>query len=1068
MFALIPLQSRVFRIIAAKRKTQLALTDKRVKMQNEALSGIKIIKLNAWEAPMLASISAVRAEELAVARNLAYINAFVSCLITTLPTLVAVSAFTLYSAVMKREMAAWIIFPALSLFNQLRFPIMFLPRVLSMCADALVSLKRLQRYIALVESESAAPRMPWPADAAAAAARAPGASSEVLASISGGSFHFAPLQRGESPFLRDVTLELRRGALTLVVGQVGSGKSTLAAALLGEMALCSAATTAPRVNGRVAYVAQSAWVQSITLKENVLFGLPFDQARYEAAVAAACLGPDVALLPNGHDTEIGERGITLSGGQRARVAIARAVYADADVYILDDPLSALDAHVGRAVFNECIRGVLRDKAVLLITHALAYCADADTVLVMDAGRIAEAGPYPTLMAARSKFATLMAEYGSVGAAEEEAEEPSVATLQASGEAAPAAAAAAPAKAAAAPGAGAKMIEAEKREEGSVKWSVFSSYAAAFPGGWHTISVLLLLNVVKQLAAIGSTLWLAVWSGTKLGPSWHDAGYLTVYALFSIAVALVTYLKSVAWTYCGIEAAGALHARLLHAALSVRLTWFDVTPLGRILQRFSKDTDTCDNSLPASWNSTTEFLTGLASVIVTICVIEPTVIPLFLPIGWLYFRVQAYFRASYREIKRLDGVSGSPIYAHFSETLAGLATIRAFGHQARFLGANLARVGANQRAFYAQRCACDRWLPVRLETVGNLIVLAVALLGVPYAGTAYAPFVGLVLSFSLDLTGLLSWVIRQWSETEAGMVSVERVAEYASLPTEEDSVPAERGAREPAPPAWPRAGALRLEALSLRYQPAMPLVLRAVSADIAAGEKVGVVGRTGSGKSTLLVALWRLVEPEPGGRVWLDGVDTSRLPLEQLRGALTCIPQEPVLFSGTMRHNLHPIGAHDGAAAVTDAALWDALDAVGMKRAISATGLGLDAQCAEFGASFSAGERQLLSLARALLRNTKVVCLDEATASVDLESDARMQAVIAQRFAACTVVVIAHRLHTIISSSRIMCMAAGELVAMGSPAALLADPASVFSALVAETGEEALLRAKAAAAAAPSV
>jgi ABC-type multidrug transport system fused ATPase/permease subunit len=345
--------------------------------------------------------------------------------------------------------------------------------------------------------------------------------------------------------------------------------------------------------------------------------------------------------------------------------------------------------------------------------------------------------------------------------------------------------------------------------------------------------------------------------------------------------------------------------------------------------------------------------------------------------------------------------------------------------------------------------------VRLETVGNTIVLTVALLGVPYAGTSYASFVGLVLSFSLDLTGLLSWVIRQWSETEAGMVSVERVAEYTALPSEEDTVPRSGALLEP-PPAWPRMGALKIDHLSLRYQSSMPLVLRDVCADIGAGEKVGVVGRTGSGKSSLLVALWRLCEPD-SGRVWLDGVDTSLLRLARLRGSITCIPQEPILFSGTVRHNLNPIGAAD--AAITDATLWDALDAVGMKAAISAGGLGLDAQCAEFGASFSAGERQLLSLARALLRNCRVVCLDEATASVDMESDSRMQAVIADRFRACTVIVIAHRLHTLTSSDRIMCMAAGQLVAFASPAQLLSDPDSVFTRLVDETGDAATLRAR---------
>jgi ABC-type multidrug transport system fused ATPase/permease subunit len=658
------------------------------------------------------------------------------------------------------------------------------------------------------------------------------------------------------------------------------------------------------------------------------------------------------------------------------------------------------------------------------------------------------------MSAGGKFAALMAEHAAVDS-EDELEQP-VSTASKEPAAAKAAAAQpdAPAAAKAASPQAGKLIEAEKREEGEVKWSVFSSYARSFPGGWSTVAALMVLNVLKQLASIGATLWLAVWSGRRLA-NWNNGAYLGMYAGISFGVALITYIKSLAWTYCGIKAAGTLHESLTRSVISTRLTFYDVTPLGRILQRFSKDTDVIDNTLPASWNSTTEFITGLISVIITICIIEPPIIPFFLPIFVLYFKAQNFFRASYREIKRLDGTSGSPIYAHFSETLTGLSTIRAFGHQRRFVADNLSRVGANQRAFYAQRCACDRWLPVRLESVGNTIVLFVALLGLPYAGTSNAPFVGLVLSFALDLTGLLSWVVRQWSETEAGMVSVERVSEYATLPNEEDTAPS---LAKPPPAGWPSTGALRLEGVSLRYQPHMPLVMRSISVDIRAGEKIGVVGRTGSGKSTMLVALWRLVELE-AGRVVLDGVDTSTIPLARLRSSITCIPQEAVLFSGTVRHNLNPIGAAAGASG-SDPALWDALEAVGMKQAISALGLGLDSQVAEFGGSFSAGERQLLSLARALLRSTRVVCLDEATASVDLQSDARMQVVIAQRFSACTVIVIAHRILTIIGSDRILCMDAGQLAAQGSPAALLADGGSIFSHLVDESGEGPLLRSKA--------
>lgn len=444
--------------------------------------------------------------------------------------------------------------------------------------------------------------------------------------------------------------------------------------------------------------------------------------------------------------------------------------------------------------------------------------------------------------------------------------------------------------------------------------VFDNYAKAFPGGWVTVCALLCFNFLKQAAAVGIMLWLAAWSGNTI-KGYSDFGYLTVYAFFSILAAVVTYVKSLLWTFFGLKAAGTLHEALFQAVLNTRMTFFDVTPLGRILQRFSKDTDTLDNNLPAAWNMTTEFITGLLSQLATMCSIKPFLIPFLMPIGYLYFKFQAFFRASYREIKRLDSTTSSPVYAHFSETLAGLVTIRAFGHQERFIADNASRVATNQKAFYTQRCACDRWLPIRLETVGNSIVLVVAMLAVAAEGTGMAAMSGLVLSFSLDITGLLSWVIRQWSETESAMarpclrptthasararhapaicptsgssaltrataaphlvvslpqVSVERVSEYAALPPEEDTGAIVHGGGAETAFGWPSSGALRVDNLSLRYQPAMPLVLNVVTFDVRSGEKVGLVGRTGSGKSTMLTALWRIVEPEHGS-IWCAAV-----------------------------------------------------------------------------------------------------------------------------------------------------------------------------------------------------
>ena len=404
---------------------------------------------------------------------------------------------------------------------------------------------------------------------------------------------------------------------------------------------------------------------------------------------------------------------------------------------------------------------------------------------------------------------------------------------------------------------------------------------------------------------------------------------------------------------------------------------------------------------------------------------------------------------------MDGISGSPIYAHFGETLTGISTIRAFGHQRRFIAENESRISVNQRADYTQKCGCDRWLPVRLETIGNSITFVVACLGVWQRGSTYAALVGLTLSYAIDMTGLLSWLIRIVSELESNMVSVERMSEYSELETEEATGAVTRGGVKPSPAGWPTAGAISFEKLEMRYRPGLPLVLKGVSFDVKAGEKAGIVGRTGSGKSTLIVALWRLVEP-CGGHVWLDGTDVGTISLEDLRSRITCIPQDPILFSGNVRDNLDPFKQHG------DEALWFALEAVQLKEAVREHGVGLLAPVAEYGENYSAGQRQMLCLARALLRDTKVVCLDEATASVDLETDKVMQDVIADQFKSRTILTIAHRINTIIENDKVVCLDRGELVRMDSPAVMLRDPTSMFAQLVAETGEQSArnLRARA--------
>ena len=593
---------------------------------------------------------------------------------------------------------------------------------------------------------------------------------------------------------------------------------------------------------------------------------------------------------------------------------------------------------------------------------------------------------------------------------------------------------------------------EKREEGAVSGRTYLAYIRAM-GSPLLLSALMLMVIVERFLSVVSSVWLAFWSEEHWELSNGD--YLAGFAGIGIGQAAVSWARTFAWALASLAAANSLHLALFSATLHTRLAFFDTTPLGRVIQRFTKDTETLDNTLVQSVSSFVSFGLLLLGTIVVMAWVMPVLMPCLVPIGALYYYVQWFFRPGYREAKRLDGISGSPIYAHFGETLSGISTIRAFGHQKRFIAENESRISVNQRADYTQKCGCDRWLPMRLETIGNSITFVVACLGVWQRGSTYAALVGLTLSYAIDMTGLLSWLIRIVSELESNMVSVERVTEYAALESEEATGAAARGGAKPVRPDWPSAGAIEFRNVQMRYRPGLPLVLRGVSFDVRAGEKVGICGRTGSGKSTLIVALWRLVEP-CGGEILLDGVDVRSILLKDLRGRVTCIPQDPILFSGNVRDNLDPFKQH------SDEKLWFALDAVQLKPAVAEHGVGLLAPVAEYGENFSAGQRQMLCLARALLRDTKVVCLDEATASVDLETDKVMQDVIADQFASRTIMTIAHRINTIIENDSVVCLDRGELVAKATPAEMLRDENSMFAKLVAETGDQSArnLRARA--------
>lgn len=844
LLLIIPVQLWAFRLINRMRSKQMHHADLRVKQQNECLSGIKIIKLNAWEDPVGKQALDQRAEEVKWLRRVALVQGFITALMWTAPVIVALCAFTIYSIGLNGAMTASRVFPSLVLFNQLRFPVIFYPRVLNQIADALVALRRLGRFFSLDEADPNAP-----------------AKEQTLLQLRVGdeavvchdaSFHFCKLEDEEDtrnkrvPFLQCVGITLRMGELSCVVGTVGSGKTSIALALLGELHQCSGSPV--RVNGRVAYASQSAWIQNGTLRENILFGSPMNRDLYEKVLRATCLKDDVDSLQNGDQTEIGEKGVTLSGGQKQRVALARAAFADADIYVLDDPLSALDATVGKQVFNELICGLLNEKAVLLTTHALHLLDKADTVIVMESGSVVQQGSYEELMRHKKEgdtFARLAEEHGSISedtegglfstsmnsprapvdkralrrsrssgtilsfvkkdrnrggntnaSSTDEDDDTAAATTSNAGsesgsedsrenrlyedasmthneksglqkDTKEASDGAQAAKGKASSGG---LVKEEHREEGTVQLGVYLEYLRAYPGGFVMATIVFIIVIMRQVGSVGQMYWLSVWSEQTTGEQkdqteWGSMQYLTVYGLMAAGVGVVTYCSSISFWLCGLTAARKLHLNLFSSILAARMRFFDETPHGRVLQRFQKDTDVLDNQVPQTLSTVAQFFCQLACILLIMSYAQPLLFPFFFPVGALYYYVQRFFRASYREVKRLESVLASPVYAHFSETLDGLATVRAFGRQEEFKRENMNRVLENQRAFYAQRCCCDRWLPVRLETIGNSFVLLTGVLGVMLhdsnvdALKTYTSLVGLLLTYSLEMTSLLNWLVR---------------------------------------------------------------------------------------------------------------------------------------------------------------------------------------------------------------------------------------------------------------------------------------------------------------------
>ncbi|CAO3665762.1 unnamed protein product [Umbelopsis ramanniana] len=1139
-----PLNSWISKRFTKVQERLMAARDKRVTLMNESLQAIRMLKFFAWEKSISERIMAARQIELTKLVSMFFVNAGFVVLWNSTPMLVTIVSYFAFTVLQKETLTPAIVFTGITLFERLRFPLNVLPDILMDLVSARVSLRRINQFLnedevqsvndfqglhdndeSLVNGSEDTNKIgfknatfQWHTDTTSE--ERSGSDAEHVANS---SFKLLDL---------DVTFPL--GELSIICGSTGSGKTSLLLALLGEMDVESGEVYLPKktVNvdnanhndisySGVAYVAQTAWLQHKSLRDNILFGLPYDEERYNKVINACALKRDLEILDDGDQTEIGEQGVTLSGGQKQRVSLARAVYSRARHILMDDVLSAVDSHTAKHIYRNCLRSdLMHGRTRILVTHHVRLCSGAAKYLVkMDNGRIALHGKVQDVL--KSEFLhDVVGDEGTEfieddedaiedGAIDSSAttatEENSSQEQTIDGE-----------------NASSKkpihtLVQSEGRQRGRVKSQIYKMYITASGGIPYWILIILLFCLVRSFN-VGESLWLKRWAeayateeastinnvmtnymhtqekegsfsnyfatisqnptqflfmgGIRAGnqtalsvdePQSVDlVYYLGIFLLIDFCAVLANVIRMWVQFYGSLRASKILYKRLLDTVFRAPIRFFDTTPVGRIMNRFAKDFEVVDAGITSRLGSVIQNLIGCLSVFAVIFTVTPVFLIAAVIICGLFYSVAAMYIRCSRELKRLDSITRSPIYSHFGETLMGLSTIRAFGAESRFMDENLQTIDGNIRPFWFL-WGGNRWLSVRADMIGAVIAMitGVLLLIRISAGYMDAGLAGLALSWALQFVPQVNWLVRNYTQVEMDLNSVERVQEYLELEQEPPTIIT--NSRPSA--AWPTEGCVSVNNLHIRYAPDLETVLRGVSFETKPKEKIGVVGRTGSGKSTLAMSLFRFVDPVEGSIV-IDGIDITTIGTEDLRSRLTIIPQDPILFSGTIRSNLDPFHQHD------DTVIMESLERVHLLKdsgvstplrddSSSVTPVeennvtvfkNLDTAVSEGGGNFSQGQRQLLCLARALLRNSKIIVMDEATASVDFATDHKIQTTIQEEFNNSTLLTIAHRLRTIIQYDRVLVLDHGKVMEFDTPHSLLQKEDSIFRDMCLKSGE----------------
>ncbi|KAL3667606.1 hypothetical protein V7S43_007160 [Phytophthora oleae] len=1000
--------------IGIYRRRISKISANRVKLTNEVLLGIRVIKFYAWEDSINETIREIRDQEVALMRRYNYLRLINAVLMFLAPTILNMVCFLVY-ILLGNTLDVATAFVILALTNACKMAFSIFANASVAVSEAITSTGRLSDFLVSEEVDEALHELNQNHDKA------------II------SFQDAALQWVEDspvPTLSRITFTLHPGSLTVVVGPVGSGKSSLVNAILGEMHQLSGTRV---VRGDAAYASQQAWIQNQTVRDNILFGELYDSEHYQRVVEACQLLPDFDMLEQGDQTEIGERGINLSGGQKARVGVARAMYRARkfDFVLLDDPLSALDVHVANAVFSDGLMGIAQGLTRLLVLnshyHLLQY---ADRVLVMSDGQIVGDG---TLAELKGEFSFLASSPRAKGVKTDNEHENS--DGQRSVEVA-----LVTEKEKKTDKSSKKLIVEEDRRVGSVRLKTYVNYLFASEWNGYVLSAtILVLFTVAQVALFFCDWFLSQWSKGAVNLSQKNS--MAVYVGIVALALLLTFIRCVYYMEICMRCSGKLHFNYIRKVLGAPVTtFFDVTPVGRILNRFSRDLDQVDNPLPYFSLWMMLYIFQMASAFIVCAATDPYVLLLYIPVGFIFWVAIKLYQSSARELKRLDSISRSPFLNLVSETISGIETVRSYRMVQPF-STHCEQLLNNNAKFFLLFQSASRWFAMRTDWLVSVIIAAVAILSIATKSSLGAAVAGLGLTYAAQLTSSFQRMTTLTTQVENIMTCFERIAHYGSLDEEGyQRTPAQKELDQ----AWPRTGNVVFENVSMRYRDDLPLVLKGVSFAVKSGEKVGICGRTGSGKSSLMSVLFRVVEIPQTGKVFIDGVDIATITVHQLRTKLTIIPQDPMLFSGSLRMNLDPFAQKE------DSELWEVLRKVHLAATVTTWGSGLDYEVAEKGENLSVGQRQLLCIARALIRDSKVIVMDEATANVDQESDKLIQQTMKESFGGgeSTVLCIAHRLETIMDSDKILVLDAGEVVEYDTPSALLQVKGGVFKSLVA--------------------